>query len=266
MKAQMLNDSTCYFKVGTFSFYGEDNLFTKIIDSLFSGLANDKRVKNLILDLRTNEGGSTDARNALLKYILPRNFEAKQYQERQFYSFLQVPKKLIPYLNTWDNSFFDPKPDSLFKKNELGFYEDQSDEGKTNTNFADFKMNSNSFKGNVYLMTSPVNCSAAFEFAWVFKQYKAGKIVGQKTGGTKQGLNGGRFFFLRLPYSRIEIDLPFIYQAHTEQRDEGISPDYMTAPTQQGIHNGQDTQLNFVLKLIDEKMKRPITLDVMHAG
>ncbi len=253
LSIRMINDSTCYFKVGTFSFYGEDSPFTKIIDSLFLCLANNKQVKNLVMDLRTNEGGNTDARNALLKYILPRDFEAKQYQERPFYSFLEVPKKLIPFLNTWDDSFFDPKPDSLFKKNELGFYEDQSVKGKSNKNFEDFKINSNRFKGNTYLMTSPVNSSAAFEFAWVFKQYEAGKIVGEKTGGTKQGLNGGRFFFLRLPYSRIEIDLPFIYQAHTGQRDEGISPDYNVTLTQQDIYNGQDTQLDFVLKLIDGK-------------
>jgi hypothetical protein len=253
LKAQMLNDSTCYFKIGTFSFFGEENPFTKIIDSLFLSLANNKRVKNLILDLRTNEGGSTDARNSLLKYILPKDFEAKEYQERPFYSFLEVPKKLIPFLNTWDESFFDSKPDSIFKKNEFGFYEDQSIESKNKKNFENFKINTNSFKGNTFLMTSPVNSSAAFEFAWVFKQYKAGKIIGTKTGGTKQGLNGGRFFFLRLPYSRIEIDLPFIYQSHIGQLDEGVSPDYNVTATQKGIYNGQDTQLDFVLKLIDGK-------------
>ncbi len=253
LKVQILNDSTCYFKIGTFSFFGEDNPFTKVIDSLFLSLANNKKVKNLILDLRTNEGGSTDARNSLLKYILPSDFEAKEYQERPFYSFLEVPKRLIPFLSTWDDSFFDPKPDSIFKKNEFGFYEDQSVNSNNRKNFEDFKINRNGFKGNIFLMTSPVNSSAAFEFAWVFKQYKAGKIVGEKTGGTKQGLNGGRFFFLRLPYSRIEIDLPFIYQSHTGQPDEGVSPDYPVTTTQQGIYNGQDTQLDFVLKLIEGK-------------
>ena len=258
LKVQLLNDSTCYFKIGTFSFFGEANPFTKIIDSLFLSLAHNRKVKNLILDLRTNEGGSTDARNSLLKYILPKDFEAKEYKERPFYSFLEVPKKLIPFLNTWDDSFFDPKPDSIFKKNELGFYEDQSVESKNSKNFEDFKIITNSFKGNTFLMTSPVNSSAAFEFAWVFKQYKAGKIIGEKTGGTKQGLNGGRFFFLRLPYSRIEIDLPFIYQAHIGQPDEGILPDYNVTATQQGIYNGHDTQIDFVLKLISSPNKAAI--------
>jgi hypothetical protein len=195
LQAKLLNDSTCYLKVGTFSFFGENNPFTKLIDSLFLSLSNNKHITNLVLDLRSNEGGSTDARNALLKYILPKNFYAKEYQERPFYSFLTVPERLIPFLNTWDDSFFDPRPDSIFKKNELGFYEDQSPDSKSSKNFEDFAINTNGFKGNIFLMTSPVNSSAAFEFAWVFKQYKAGKIAGEKTGGTKQGLNGGRFFF-----------------------------------------------------------------------
>jgi Peptidase family S41 len=253
LKVQMLNDSTCYFKIGTFSFFGENNPFTKVIDSLFLNLANNKKAKNLILDIRTNEGGSTDARNSLLKYILPKDFEAKEYKERPFYSFLEVPKRLIPFLSTWDDSFFEPKPDSIYKKNEFGFYEDQTINSNNRKNFEDFKINNNSFKGNIFLMTSPVNSSAAFEFAWVFKQYNVGKIIGETTGGTKQGLNGGRFFFLRLPYSRIEIDLPFIYQSHIGQPDEGVSPDYKITATQLGIYNGQDTQVDFMLKLIDGK-------------
>lgn len=250
LKVQMLNDSTCYFKIGTFSFFGEDNPFNKVIDSLFLNLSYNKKVKNLILDLRTNEGGSTEARNSLLKYVLPKNFKAKDYQERPFYSFLEISKRIKPFLSTWDDSFFDPKSDSIFKKNELGYFEDQSLNSVNKKNFEDFTINNNSYKGKIYLMTSPVNSSAAFEFAWVFKQYNAGKIIGEKTGGTKQGLNGGKFFFLRLPYSRIEIDLPFIYQAHIGQPDEGISPDYYISATQQDIIKGLDTQLNFILNLI----------------
>jgi hypothetical protein len=253
LKTSLLNDSTCYLKAGTFSFFGSDNPFTKLVDSLFFYLSENKSIKNLIIDIRSCEGGSSEARNTLLAYVLPKNFEAKNYRERPFFSFLEVPKNLIPFLNTWDDSFFDPKPGSIFKKNEFGFYEDQSAASNGNKNFDDFTVHPNRFKGNIYLMTSPVNSSAAFEFAWVFKQYKAGTIVGEKTGGTKQGLNGGRFFFLRLPYSRIEVDLPFIYQAHIGQPDEGVSPDYTITASQEGIYKDEDTQLNFVLSLIGKQ-------------
>ncbi len=253
LKVQMINDSTCYFKIGTFSFFGEQNPFTKITDSLFLSLAKNEKVKNLILDIRTTEGGSTDMRNYLLKYILQKEFLAKDYQERVFHSFLEVPKKLIPFLYAWNSSFFDTKPDSIYKVNEFGFYEDKFKNNSVDKNFEDIKISSNNFKGNIYLMTSPVNSSVAFEVARVFQQYKVGKIVGEKTGGTKQGINGGRLLFLRLPYSRIEIDLPILYQSHIGQPDEGVSPDYNVTVTQQGIYYGQDTQLNFVIKLIDRK-------------
>ena len=256
LKVAMLNDSTSYFKVGTFSFYGEKNPFTKIADSLFASLSNNKNVKNLIIDIRTNEGGNSDIRNALLKYVLPKNFVAKEYQERPFYSSLTVPSNLTPFLHAWDSRFFEAKPDSIFKKNELGFYEDQTVNSKISKNFEDFKIYDNSFKGNIYLLTSPVNSSAAFEFSWIFSQYKAGVIVGEKTGGTKQGLNSGRFFYLRLPYSRIEIDLPFIYQAHIGQPDEGVTPNFTVKTTQQDVAKGADTQINYVLDLISGKIKK----------
>jgi hypothetical protein len=247
LQAEILNDSTCYLKIGTFGFWGARNALTRLMDSLFLSLADNKQVSNLIVDIRNNEGGSTDAEISLLKYILPRDFAAREHQERAFYSFLKVPRQLIPFLSTWDNSFFESRSENIFKKNESGFYEDPS-----SVNNKDFTISPNRFKGHIYLMTGPVNSSAAFEAAWIFKQYQAGTIIGGRTGGTRQGLNGGRFFFLRLPYSGIEIDLPFIYQAHTGEPDEGIIPDYVVTVSQKGIYYGQDDQLDFVTGLIEK--------------
>ncbi len=59
--------------------------------------------------------------------------------------------------------------------------------------------------------------------------------------------------FLRLPYSRIEVDVPFIYQAHIGQADEGVAPDYHVTATKQDIYNGDVAQLQFVMKLINAK-------------
>jgi hypothetical protein len=64
----------------------------KITDSVFLSLVNNNKIVTLIPDLSSNEGGSTDSRNSLLKYILPNKFEVKQYEVRLFYSFLEVPK------------------------------------------------------------------------------------------------------------------------------------------------------------------------------
>jgi hypothetical protein len=64
---------------------------------------------------------------------------------------------------------------------------------------------------------------------------------GQPTGGNQRGINGGAFFFLRLPKSQIEMDLPPIGTFPTSpQPDAGLTPDVLVAPTVQDIVNGVD--------------------------
>lgn len=250
LNASVLQDSILLLKVPTFAFFGPADVYNKFIDSVFEAAANQSSIKHLILDLRLNEGGSGSCRDRLLSYILPRNFEAEAYKERRFYAYKKVPEDLLPFLGYIDSAGLKTKSDEQYVQNEFGFWENKQRE---TGNFADFPVHKNRFKGNVFLLTSPVNSSAGFEFAWIFQQYKAGTIVGQKTGGTKQGINGGNYFWLRLPYSRIEVDLPFIYQAHIGEADEGITPDHIVQPLRRDIQNGIDTQVEYVLNLIRGK-------------
>ena len=70
------------------------------------------------------------------------------------------------------------------------------------------------------------NASAAFQFLNYAQRNRLGTIVGQPTGGNRQGINGGNYFFLSLPNSKIEIDLPVYFFAPTDaQKDEGVIPD-----------------------------------------
>ncbi len=53
-------------------------------------------------------------------------------------------------------------------------------------------------------------------------------LVGQETGGNMLGTNGGYMFFLRLPNSKLEVDIPVLgqYSIHdTEPRNGGVMPD-----------------------------------------
>jgi len=44
--------------------------------------------------------------------------------------------------------------------------------------------------------------------------------------GNLRGINGGAFFFLHLPHTGIEVDLPLIaYWPMTAQPDAGVTPD-----------------------------------------
>jgi len=92
------------------------------------------------------------------------------------------------------------------------------------------------------------NSSATFQFAQVVQRNKLGTLVGQPTGGSQRGINGGAFFFLRLPKSQIEMDLPLIGSFPVSaQPDAGLTPDVLVTPALQDIINRRDVELARIL-------------------
>ena len=60
-------------------------------------------------------------------------------------------------------------------------------------------------------------------------------------------------FFLRLPNSKIEIDIPLIgYYPLTEQPDEGLTPDIVVTKTLEDIANKKDLDLEKALEIINQ--------------
>ena len=69
-------------------------------------------------------------------------------------------------------------------------------------------------------------------------------LVGASTGGNQRGINGGAFFFIRLPNSHIEVDLPLIGTFPTRPRpDAGLEPDIRVAITPEDVAHGIDAPL-----------------------
>lgn len=82
------------------------------------------------------------------------------------------------------------------------------------------------------------------------QQSKLGTLVGQSTGGNQRGINGGAFFFLRLPKSQIELDLPLIGSFPVSpQPDQGLTPDVVVTLTLQDIVEGKDPEMAAVYAL-----------------
>lgn len=74
-------------------------------------------------------------------------------------------------------------------------------------------------------------------------------LVGQPTGGNRRGINGGAFFFLRLPHSKIEIDLPLIgFFPSGTRPDAGLLPDVSVESTVKDLVQNIDTELDAVKK------------------
>jgi len=236
-----LNQKCAYLKLNDFSVWNWKRDYKKYLDSVFVQLRY-AGTPNLVVDIRDNEGGDDEARNEVLSYLLKQSFV---YQIKRGYRFLSVPESLMPFLETWDESFKKPKPASGYVLATTGLYY------RKGLHLADTLLpKANYFKGQLYLLTNATNSSSSFFMADILQQAKAAQIIGELTGGSKQGINGGQFFFLMLPGSAIEVDIPLIWQAPVQVRpDQGIIPNVLIKTVQSDVARGIDPQLQYLYRL-----------------
>lgn len=245
---KIIDSSTSYMKFGTFAFWNENFNSRKYIDSIFSFLNDNKKIKNLVIDIRNNEGGDNSG-DYILSY-LTKDTIACNGNIRRFYRYLSIPDSLKKHLDTWDNSFKNDKEANRYTKTTDGLYEINSKEESC----LDIIPQEKRFSGKLFLITNAKNSSAAFEMARNVKFNNLGIIVGETTGGSLQGINGGEFFFLTLPNSKIEIDIPLIFQSpKIKSLDSGIRPDIIVKTTQKSIYKREDAQLNYILDKLIQK-------------
>lgn len=242
-----VDKNTIIFRLGDFATFNWKFDFNKYLDSVFVAI-NKAGYKNLIVDIRENEGGADEAMEAVLSYLTPKPIGCAN-EIRRLYRYTSIPDSLLPYLDTWDENF--KKPKVGYTKTADGFYETANPQN----NCTHIASNPNHFKGKTYLITDATNSSATFIMAGTFKRNKLGTLVGEKTGGTQQGINGGEIFFMYLPNSKMEMDLPLIYQAPlTPKPDAGITPDYEVKTKVNDIAAKRDAQMEFIVKkLIGKK-------------
>ena len=171
-----------------------------------------------------------------------RNSEANplaraNYERRVKYR--KTPADLDAYLDTWDPSFKDWGNDAQPLGN--GLYRLIEKDGASR---APIMPKGPRFRGKPIVLVDATNSSATFQFANTVQANQLGVLVGSPTGGNLRGINGGAFFFLRLPASGIEADLPVIGSFPAKpQPDEGLVPDIMVSDSVEDIASGRDAVL-----------------------
>jgi C-terminal processing protease CtpA/Prc len=109
------------------------------------------------------------------------------------------------------------------------------------------------FHGRVFVLIDAANSSATFQFAQNIHRLRLGTLIGQPTGGRQRGINGGAFFFLRLPHSGVELDLPLIGTFPSSPApDAGIAPDIVVKSTIKDIENDHDAGMAAVMRAIPQ--------------
>lgn len=233
-----------YLQIGSFDTDNFKNNWRQTLKEAFRTFEKAK-VKNLVLDIRENQGGLDDAGGELLKYMMRKPCTSEAFEGRT--RFLNFPEEVKPHIKTWDYWFYDLSTSRYNKKGRYyAFPEEYSDEV--------YKSTSKSFKGNMFLLCSAKNVSGAFYLTRTFRTCEVGKIVGQETGGNQNGLNGGSILFLKPPNSRINIDMPIMGMfSDKKMPNKGIEPDIKVKKTVEAVVNGVDIELETVIKHIQKQ-------------
>jgi C-terminal processing protease CtpA/Prc len=211
----------------------------RFLDETFAALVS-SGATDLVVDLRGNEGGN-DVGDVIVGHLIttpvPRQAVTRLVRYRR------VPDDLAPYLDTWDPGFKDWGSAAIDYSDR--FY--RLRRGADDDTGAVITPSLPRFAGRLWVLIGATNSSATFEFAQTIRQNRLGTLVGQTTGGNQRGISGGAFFFLRLPRSGLELDLPLIGQFRDGLwPDAGLQPDIFVAPTVDDIARGHDAELNAV--------------------
>ena len=214
---------------------------------------NQKQGKNLIIDIRKCEGGNTSEMTKLIRYLTKTPIEIKN--EQDCWAYVKIDTTLKQYVDnkSWAFGWFNMN-EKYFTKLPNGQY--RSKDGDKIETIIPEKI---TLEGNIYLMTSATNSSAAYIMADIFKKHHLATLVGQTTGGNQRGITAGAMFFMSLPNTKIEVDVPLIgmnYDVAKTRPDAGLSPNVYVKPNIMDAVKGIDTEMEVVKKLIAKNHKK----------
>jgi hypothetical protein len=241
IKVDTINN-TAILSVNTFSGGKLIRFFNKSFRQI-----NKQGIKNVVVDLRLNSGGSVLDCTRLSQYLvdkpfvvadtvaaISRRFEGKNY--------------IKPWFIYWLGMHFSGRKQSDGKIH-FGYFE----------NHTYHPRKKNHFGGAIYLLTSGYTFSAATLVTNNLKGQKNVTIVGEETGGGSYGNSAMFLPTIILPNTGIRVTLPLfriVFSSENPKTGRGIFPDVEVGPSSIYIKEGIDAKLMKVMELI--KMKQSL--------
>ena len=200
-------------------------------------LATDTAAKALIVDLRGNEGG-LDCGHPVLERFLSADSVLPM---RRLVRFQTTPEHLNRHLDSRDESL--RRLGAKARRFDSRFFALPDSDAPLRPQGARLLL-------PLWVLVDAANSAATFSFAQRVRASGAGKLVGETTGGNLRGHNGGAFFFVRLPASGLEFDLPLIGSFPLQPApDAALAPDVKVEVTAADIAAGRDRVLERALAL-----------------
>jgi len=221
--------------------------FRNFLVETFKAISGAK-IKNLIIDIRKNEGGEQGMEDHLLSYLINRDYEK--------YKYVEIPAFTYSFLEYTD---YKNEADILKKELTEDFY--RANDGRflnRDGHYEGESPNSNNFQGNIYILINGLTFSGGSEFAALAKNYTSAKFIGEETGGGYYGNSSGTFLKLTLPNSGITARVPlckFVVSAKETgiPFGHGIMPDYFVQPSIDEYLKGFDSEMEYAKNLIGKQ-------------
>lgn len=248
LEFKILNDTAAYLAVRTFSNddYRENKVnrnYKAFLENSFSAIS-EKNIRNLVIDVSQNTGGSEGNENLLYSYIGQNYQKYNSVCAKSQSSVLDngVDKPItLKTFGFFERVFYNSKmPDGSYcRKEDRGF-------GLT----AYKKEPENKYSGEVYVIISPVTYSGGSEFANMMRTNNLATFVGEETGGGFNGNTSGYSSKLELPHSKLKVYIPtlkFDMNVSGSPFGRGVLPDFKVIPTIAEYLNKENAPLAFIL-------------------
>lgn len=206
-----------------------------------------RKIKELIVDLRTNGGGAVN--NAM---VFTRYLAGKPYKIGDSLLLLNKTSKYNKYLQKdkmalWLLRFFTHKKQDGYY--HFSYYERHQFHPKKRLHYG----------GDIYLLTGGFSFSATTMVVNALKGQENITVIGEPTGGAAYGNTAFLIPDIILPHTKIRCRLPiyrFVMNKNAPMDGKGIWPDIYVAPSIDAIRRGRDYKMDRAIDLILEKREQ----------